>query len=87
MKTQKPRKAKGLSTWVEFTQIGIQMGITITAGVLLGVWLDKKYSNNHQAYTIICSLFGVFASLYMVIKKVLSMAKKEEKKTSDESKK
>lgn len=70
---------KSLSTWVQFTQIGIQMGVVITAGVLLGGWLDEKYSNDHQTFTIILSLFAVFASIYMVIKKALRMAKQDEK--------
>lgn len=77
------RKRKHLNTWVEFSQIGLQMGVTITAGVLLGVWLDKKYPNNYHAFSIGLSLFAVFASLYLVIRKVLKMAKKDEK--SDES--
>ena len=79
----KKRRRKSLSSWVEFTQIGIQMAVVITAGVLLGVWLDKKYPNNYQVFTIVLSLFGVFAALYMVIKKAMRMTKQDEK--SDET--
>lgn len=75
----KKQKRKSLNTWIEFTQIGIQMGVVITAGVLIGIWLDKKYPNNYQIFTIILSLFGVFAALYMVIKKALRMAKQDKK--------
>lgn len=75
----KKQKRKSLNTWIEFTQIGIQMGVVITAGVLIGMWLDKKYPNNYQIFTIILSLFGVFAALYMVIKKALRMAKQDKK--------
>ncbi|HLW14768.1 MAG TPA: AtpZ/AtpI family protein [Flavobacteriaceae bacterium] len=63
---------------MEFTQIGLQMGVVITAGVLLGLWLDEKFPNKYKAFTIILSLFSVFASLYMVIKKALRMSKQEE---------
>lgn len=73
------KKEKSLNTWIEFTQIGLQMGVVITASVLLGVWLDKKYPNNYQAFTIVLSLFGVFAALYMVIKKAMRMTKQDEK--------
>lgn len=76
---EKKKRRKSLNTWVEFTQIGLQMGVVITAGVLLGIWLDEKFPNNYKTFTIILSLFAVFASLYMVIKKALRMAKKEEK--------
>ena len=78
-KQNKRRKGKSLSNWVEFTQIGLQMAVVITAGVLIGRWLDKKYPNNYQAYTIILSLFGVFAALYMVIKKAMRMTKQDKK--------
>lgn len=77
-KQNNKKRRKSLSTWVEFTQIGLQMGVVITAGVLLGLWLDKKFPNKYKAFTIILSLFSVFASLYMVIKKALRMSKQEE---------
>lgn len=87
METKKPKKTKGLkTTWVEFTQIGIQMAVAITAGVLLGKWLDEKYPNSYSAYTIVFSLLGVFISLYMVIKKALRMSNFEGKQQSDEEK-
>lgn len=73
------QKRKSLNTWIEFTQIGLQMGVIITAGVLIGIWLDEKYPNKHQVFTIILSLFAVFAALYMVIKKALHMAKQDDK--------
>lgn len=79
------KRRESLSVWVQFTQIGIQMGVVITAGVLIGRWLDEKYPNDHQAFTIILSLFAVFASMYMVIKKALRMAKQDEK-SNDTSK-
>ena len=72
------RKRKSHNTWIEFTQIAIQMGVVITAGVLTGQWLDEKYPNNHQVFTIILSLFAVFAALYMVIKKAMRMTKQDE---------
>lgn len=77
-KQNNKKRRKSLSTWVEFTQIGLQMGVVITAGVLLGLWLDEKFPNKYKAFTIILSLFSVFASLYMVIKKALRMSKQEE---------
>lgn len=77
------RKRKALNSWIEFTQIGIQMGVIIASGVYFGVWLDKKFPNNYQSFSIILSLFSVFAALYLVIKKVLKIAKKED--SSDET--
>ncbi len=84
MKNNDPIKKnkKELNTWVEFTQIGIQMAVTITVFVFLGVWLDEKYPNNYHAFSIIFSLFGVFSALYFVIKKVIRMSKKKENSSS-----
>lgn len=81
MKTNKEKQNKSPEkVWVEFSQIGIQMAISIAAGVYLGVWLDEKYPNKYKAFSIICSLVAVFASLYLVIKKVMNLSNKENKK-------
>lgn len=39
----------------------------------LGVKLDEKFPNSYSAYTIIFSLIGVIASMYLVIKQVITM--------------
>lgn len=81
MKTNKKKQNNSPErVWVEFSQIGIQMAVSIAAGVYLGVWLDEKYPNKYKAFSIICSLIAVFASLYLVIKKVLHLSKKENDK-------
>ncbi|MCF8713664.1 AtpZ/AtpI family protein [Joostella atrarenae] len=66
-----------LSSWVKFTNIGLQMGIIIAAGAFFGVWLDEKFPNDYSAYTIIFSLLAVFISLYNVYRQVKSLGEKE----------
>lgn len=61
--------------YLEFVNIAIQMGVIIAAGVFLGIWLDKKYPNEHSGFTIGFSLLGVFIALYQVIRKVIQMSK------------
>jgi F0F1-type ATP synthase assembly protein I len=51
------------------------MGIIIAAGVFLGIWLDEKFPNSFSGFTIFISLFGVFISLYLVIRKVTQISK------------
>lgn len=46
---------------------GMQMGITIYLFSLLGKWLDSKYPNEGNWYTAGLVLFGVFASMYLLI--------------------
>lgn len=60
----------GLKKWVVFSGIAIQMGIVIAAGAFLGVYLDEKIPNEYSAFTIICSLSGVFLALYWIIKQL-----------------
>lgn len=55
--------------------MAFQMGIVITIGALFGQWLDGKYENDYSLFTIIFSLLAVFGSLYLVIKKVISISK------------
>jgi hypothetical protein len=63
----------GLNTWIKFSNIGLQMAIIIGGMAYLGVWLDGKYPNRYSVYTIICSLFGVFAAFYNVYRQVKNM--------------
>jgi len=48
------------------------MIFVIGGGALLGQYLDGE---NGNTYTIIFSLLGVFAGMYMVIKEALNMMK------------
>jgi ATP synthase protein I len=71
---KRPEDPRGrLDTWIKFSNIGLQMAIIIGGMAYLGVWLDEKYPNRYSAYTVICSLFGVFAALYNVFRQVKNM--------------
>ena len=66
-----------LNKYLEFVNIAFQMGIIIAAGVLLGIWLDKKFPNDFSGFTIGASLLGVFIALYQVISRVIKMSKED----------
>jgi len=70
--TEEPKKKKGkpLNNWAVFSGMAFQMAVVITGGVLLGIWLDKKFENKYSAFTISCSLLGVFIALYQVYKTI-----------------
>ncbi len=74
---EKPQKKKPLNRYIQLTGVAFQMAITIYLGVYFGKWLDGKFLNDTNLFTIIFSLLGVFASLYLVIKNVLSISKEE----------
>jgi len=71
----KPKKP--LKPYIKFTGIAFQMGATIFIGVLIGQYLDKKYPNKNQIYTIIFTLLFVLLSLYAIVKKIIIEQKKK----------
>lgn len=66
---------KQLSKWVQFSQAGLQMAVTIAVFTLGGVWLDNEYQGVAPLFTVILSLVGVFVAMYSVIRQVINMSK------------
>lgn len=61
-------KDNNIKRWAILTGIGIQMGVVIYLFVLLGKWLDTKYTEGGKTFLIICTIVGVGASLFLVLK-------------------
>ncbi|WP_243473364.1 AtpZ/AtpI family protein [Winogradskyella sp. MH6] len=69
-----PKDNKGkYNKFLRFTSVALQMGLTIYAGNLLGMWLDSKYNSDKFEPSI--TLLAVFASMYMVIAQVIKVSK------------
>jgi len=68
MEPQKPHKKpnKGLQTAAKLSGIGIQMGLTIYLGNLLGAWLDEKFATNFLEVSV--TLAAIFISIYSLIR-------------------
>jgi hypothetical protein len=77
METKQQSKKK-FSVFARFSSLGIQMGIIIAFFTWLGFYLDKKYQTKTPWWTLSLSLFGVISSLYLVIKEVIRMGRKNE---------
>lgn len=75
MSNKKRKNSTPLHKYIQFTGMAFQMGVTIALFTFLGTWLDEKNPNEYSLFTVICSLFGVFASLYLVIKQVQKINK------------
>lgn len=71
-------KKKQLNNYIRFSAMGLQMGVTIAVGAIFGQWLDEKYPNSFQMYTVIFSLLAVFGAIYNVVRQVLHISKKKE---------
>ena len=58
----------GIKRWAILSGIGIQMGVIIYLFAKAGSWLDANYGPEGKKYTILLTLFGVGASLFLVLK-------------------
>ena len=69
-----PDKLKGASNFYKdvgpYIGLGLQLAVTVTAMIFLGIWLDDQFETQ-PILTIIFAFFGVFAGLYTFIKSVL----------------
>jgi F0F1-type ATP synthase assembly protein I len=66
-------KVKKPGNFIRFTTLAFQMIGAIGFFSWLGYYLDDKYNSKTPWWTIGLSLFGVFISLYVVIREVLKM--------------
>lgn len=75
-KTNNPKKK--YRNYVVFSGMAIQMGVMIVVFTFIGIWLDNKFDNPYQLYTIVMALVGVFGALYTIIRQVINMSKEDE---------
>lgn len=75
---EKPKQS--VNTWIRFSAIGMQMGAIIAGGAWLGNYLDARNANQTPIWTLVCTLTGVAIGLYLVIKEVIQLSKRDEQK-------
>ncbi|TMM30443.1 AtpZ/AtpI family protein [Polaribacter aestuariivivens] len=64
--TNKKSQKKPLNKAIALSGAGLQMGLTIYLGFLLGKWLDKVFELNYLTETI--TLLAIFLAMYALIK-------------------
>ncbi len=77
MKEEKEEEKKSsLRKWAQLSGIAIQMGGTIFVCAWIGKSLDEKYTTGETNwFTLGFVLFGLLASLYLVIKQLKELNK------------
>lgn len=66
-KNQKKKETKKpLNKAIQLSGAGLQMGLTIYLGFLLGEWLDVKFETTYLTQTV--TLFAIFISIYLLIR-------------------
>jgi len=63
---KKDAQKKPLNKAIKLSGAGLQMGLTIYLGFLLGQWLDVKFETSFLTNTI--TLIAVFLAMYSLIK-------------------
>jgi hypothetical protein len=61
----------------KYSSLAIQMGVIIALAVWGGNKLDKQYNNKTPVFTIVLSLLGIFAALYLVLKDLIRPPRNE----------
>jgi uncharacterized membrane protein YfcA len=64
---------KNLQNAAKLSGAGLQMGLIIYLGNLLGSWLDKKFESFYLEITL--TLFAIFMAMYALIRQVNQMNK------------
>ena len=64
------KKNSQLKNWAIFTGIAFQMGATIFICAWIGKKLDEEYPSEKNWFTIGFVLFGLVASVYVVLKQL-----------------
>jgi F0F1-type ATP synthase assembly protein I len=67
-KPSKEKVKRPINDFYKYSGMAIQMGITIAAAVYVGIALDKKLELETPWFTLLLSLIGVAAAIYIVIK-------------------
>jgi F0F1-type ATP synthase assembly protein I len=67
-KNQKKPQNKGLNDYAKYTGIAAQMAMIIFLTTWGGIKLDHLAGFSNPVFTIILSLLGVFAAIYIAIK-------------------
>lgn len=72
MKEEKENNSKKsqLKNWAIFSGIAFQMGATIFVCAWIGKKLDERYPMEKNWFTIGFVLFGLLASVYVVLKQL-----------------
>ncbi len=77
-----PKKNSALNNYAIYSNMGIEMGVIIAAGVFGGVKLDK-WLQMSPLFTILLSLGGVAMAMYIMLKTLSPKTKSGQNESKD----
>ena len=81
MSADQPKKTNPLNSYVEYSNMGIEMGVIIAIGVFGGLKLDEKIGSK-PTFTVILSLAAVAIAMYLMIR---TISKKDKKRDHEQN--
>lgn len=72
-KNQKQNSPRPHNRWIALTSAGIQMGVVIFVAAYVGKKLDAYYETETAWFTLGFILFGIFASMYLMLKQIKNL--------------
>jgi F0F1-type ATP synthase assembly protein I len=78
MSNRKKNPKPNNSPYLRLTSAGLQMTGVITAFSYLGYYLDSRFNLSTPWWTIVLGLMGVGSGLYIVIREVTEISKKND---------
>lgn len=78
MSNRKKNPKPNNSPYLRLTSAGLQMTGVITAFSYLGYYLDSRFNLSTPWWTIVLGLMGVGTGLYIVIREVTEISKKND---------
>lgn len=74
---KRPGSKRQFNSYLKYSNLAFQMGLTIALGVWGGIQLDRHFNSEKPIFTIIFSLLGVFLAMGLVIYGVMKKKKEE----------
>lgn len=65
------QEPKQPNSFLKYSNLAFQMAAIIGLSSWGGIKLDEYYQNKNQVFTIVLSLLGIFAALYVVLKDLI----------------
>ena len=68
---QKQKNSTGFASYAKYSALAIQAGLIVFAGTYGGYKLDSFLNFKFPLFTLVLSLFSVFAAIWLLIRDVL----------------
>lgn len=74
-----PRLGNLLKKAAALSGLALQMSVIIAVGTIFGIYLDDKFPNKNNIFSLFLTLFSVLISVFYVILRINRISKKENK--------